>query len=160
MILPDNGKVVIIDDDISAVKELMGALSAEKVPFVYYQKEDCTDLPLVPLENVRLIFLDLLLIDETKGQPVSKVIGPIAVRLRKILNRNNGPYVLIYWSNKEIEYKDAFEKLFADQLRDYNPLLILSIDKKYVGDLPAIKTELEKVCVEKFGALNAFLFWE
>ena len=56
MILPNNGKAVIIDDQLSEAFPLMTLLSQEKVPFVYFQDEGGDDLPEEPLKNIRLIF--------------------------------------------------------------------------------------------------------
>lgn len=160
MLLPDNGKVVIIDDKILEVTGLMAALSSERVPFIYYQKEDGTDLPSKPLDNVRLIFLDLLLIDDSGNQTAKKIISPIVARFRKILAKNNGPYVLVYWSNTQAKYKKEFEKEFKRALKDYKPLLILSLDKSHSGDAAFIRNKLNEAYIRNFGALNTFLFWE
>ena len=37
MILPNNGKIVIIDDKYSEVEALMAALAREKMPFLFLQ---------------------------------------------------------------------------------------------------------------------------
>lgn len=160
MILPDNGKAVVIDDKISEVQGLFAALSSKKVPFVYYSSEEGKDLPVTPLDNVRLIFLDLLLVDDSARQEPKQIVSNIVARLKKVINKDNGPYVLVYWSNKTKEYYDEFKKEFAGSLKEYKPLIEVMLDKSKNNDIDYIVGEMEKKFNEQFGALNAFLFWE
>lgn len=157
MILPDNGKVVIIDDKIEDVIELISGLSSEKVPFVYYKDELGEDLPNEPLNNVRLIFLDLLLIDDNKP-PVKTVISTLISRLKRIIPKNNGPYILIYFSSTRKIYGEAFEReLNKKALKNYKPILSLNISKP--TNLEKVKLELHKK-FERFKSFKAFLLLE
>ena len=157
MILPDNGKVVIIDDKIDEVIELISGLSAEKIPFVYYKDELGADLPSTPLNNVRLLFLDLLLIDDNKPT-VKTVISTLVSRLKKIIPHDNGPYILIYFSSTRRIYGKAFEReLSKKSLSNYKPFLCLSITKP--TNLEKVKKELEKK-FDDFKSLKAFLLLE
>lgn len=157
MILPDNGKVVIIDDKIEDVIELISGLSSEKVPFVYYKDELGDDLPDEPLNNVRIVFLDLLLIDDSKP-PVKIVISTLISRLKRIIPKNNGPYILIYFSSTRKKYSKAFEKeLNKKALKIYKPFLCLSISKP--TNLEKVKMELH-LKFEKFKSFKAFLLFE
>jgi hypothetical protein len=157
MILPDNGKVVVIDDKPDEVKALISALSKEKVPFVYYSKEDGSDLPEQPINNVRLIFLDLLLVVDSENLSPQTVIGIIASRLRSILSRENGPYVLIYWSTQEDRFKKPLENAFKTILADFAPFISFSMPK--TDNLETIKSELH-LKFKNFKSLNAFLLFE
>lgn len=159
MILPNNGKVVIIDDVPAEVSGLMGALSKEKIPFHYYQAEDGSDLPDSHLDNIRLIFLDLMLINDDENTKDAVVIGAIATRLKQILSIKNGPYALVIWSTKEKQYKNKLAKEFKGNLRNYKPLMTLSMDKANSHNLPLIKKELKKKLL-KFKSFNSFLIYE
>ena len=160
MILPTNGKVVVFDDQQKDIESLLRALSMEKVPFLYYQDEAGSDLPETPVENVRLVFLDLELV--VNNPSTNNLISPIAARLRKVLTKNNA-YILIYWSTKEDKYRTALESAFADGLKEYKPLKIISMKKtealkspnpaQYVVD--ALKVEMRE-----FSSLIAFMLWE
>jgi hypothetical protein len=157
MILPDNGKVVIIDDKIEDVIELISGLSSEKVPFVYYKDELGEDLPDEPLNNVRIVFLDLLLIDDNKP-PVKNVVSTLISRLKKIIPKNNGPYILIYFSSTRKIYGKAFEReLNKKALKYYKPILSLSISKP--TNLEKVKLELHSK-FDKFKSFKAFLLLE
>lgn len=157
MILPDNGKVVIIDDKIDDVIELISGLSSEKIPFVYYKDELGDDLPSEPLANVRVLFLDLLLIDDNKP-PVKNVISTLITRIKKIIPKNNGPYIIIYFSSTRKTYGKAFEnELNKKKLRDYKPFLTLSISKP--TNIEKVRSELRSK-FDSFRSMKAFLTLE
>jgi hypothetical protein len=157
MILPDNGKVVIIDDKIDDVIELISGLSSERIPFVYYKDELGDDLPSEPLNNVRILFLDLLLIDDNRP-PVKNVISTLITRIKKIIPKNNGPYILIYFSSTRRIYGKAFERELAKKkLKDYRPFLTLSISKP--TNITKVKSELQTK-FNNFKSMKAFLTLE
>lgn len=161
MILPNNGKVVIIDDQPEDVIELIAALSKEKVPFVHYKEEDLSDLPETPIENVRLIFLDLELITNTYQSP-KNITSPIKSRLIRIIKPNTA-YALVIWSKKENEYKKSLLEDFENDFKDYKPIFHTSLPKADIlgteGAIFKIKQELETE-IAKFKSFNAFLAWE
>src|SRR5438445_1477037 len=100
MILPNNGKVVIIDDVYKDVKDLMLALTKERMPFLFFQDVGGDDLPPKekPIENIRLVFLDLDL--GVGGINEMEMIRVVQGRLVRILKKKT-PYVLVIWSNHE-----------------------------------------------------------
>ncbi len=162
MILPTNGKVVVFDDQYSQVKSLLSVLSKERVPYLYYQDETGEDLPEKPIKNVRLVFLDIQLIS---GQTLSNhnIISAIAIRLNKILEKENN-YILIYWSTKENKYKDLLEKTFNDQLKEYKPIITLSLDKTEAlkpenNTIELIIQEIKDKS-EDFKLFKVFALWE
>ncbi len=157
MLFPSNGKVIIFDDKYEDVKELIAGLSSEKIPFVYFQDENMHDMPDSHMENVRLIFLDLLLLGDEE-RPVKEVISSIVGRLKIILGTANGPYILFYFSTKRKRYGKALEKeLSKKKLKNYKPFLILNIPKGISFDeiKEKIKTEFEKI-----KSLRAFFLLE
>lgn len=162
MILPTNGKVVVFDDVYEDVEGLLKTLSKNKIPYNYYQDEGGEDLPDTPINNVRLIFLDIQLIS---GQSVSdhSIRSTIGIRLQKILEKNNN-YILIYWSTKENKYKDMLEDAFENGLKDYKPILTLSINKVEAlkkGDkiVDFIINEIEEKS-DDFSLFKVFALWE
>lgn len=161
MILPNNGKVVIIDDQPDDVVDLISALSKEKVPFVHYKEEDLSDLPDTPIENVRLIFLDLELITDTYSS-AKNITSPIKTRLIRIIKPNTA-YALVIWSKVESKYKEALLADFAGEFKEYKPIFHTSLPKADIlgktNAVEIIKKELEAE-MANFKSLNAFLVWE
>jgi len=158
MILPNNGKVVVFDDNIKDVGKLLTILSKERIPYLYYHDEFAEDLPDSPIENVRLVFLDLELV--TNNPDKKNIIGPIAQRLKRVLHPNN-LYILIYWSTKEDKYREELEKEFENGLSEYRPLKTLTLNKAEanVKGLEYIRTALIEE-IEAFKALKIFMLWE
>lgn len=73
MDLPKNGSVVIIDDQIMEALPLMNALAKRGVSYSYYDGKS-KNYPTVPLDNVRLIFLDMHLDEAAVGTTNTKNI--------------------------------------------------------------------------------------
>lgn len=162
MILPTNGKVVVLDDEYKEVAGLLKALSKKKIPYHYYQDETGEDLPESPIENVRLIFLDLELISGQKI-PDHAIISTIGVRLERILEPKNN-YILIYWSTKEKKYKKLIDDAFENGLKDYKPIITISLNKAKAlkqGDIIVeyIIQEIESKS-EGFSLFKVFSLWE
>ena len=163
MILPSNGKIVIIDDVFDDVKPLMKALSQEGMPFLFYKDQGGDDLPINgPIENVRLVFLDLDL--GLGGQNAKENIRYVQERLYKIIKPNT-PYVLVIWSTHEDKYKQTLLDEFDNEFSDYKPIAHCSLDKTAILKLDepkivnTIRDELGNA-LKEFEAFNVFLLWE
>lgn len=162
MIFPKNGKVVVFDDQYNEVKDLLRALSIHRIPFVYYQDEAGEDLPDEPLDGIRIIILDLKLF--TSGIVSDKdVIGSIATRLEKVLQKNPG-YLLLFWSRTEEKYRELLNKAFDSELSDFKPILQLSLNKAEAFSDPKkifeyVRDKLENE-IAKVDVLQAYLEWE
>lgn len=160
MILPNNGKVIVFDDQHKDVESLLKALSKERIPYLYYQDELGLDLPDLPVENVRLVILDLELV--SNNPTPHNIIAAIGKRLQTVLTRNT-TYILIYWSEKEGKYRENLETAFANGLKEYKPVLIKSLSKvaAKASDNPItyIRDGLREE-MKMFNSMNAFLLWE
>jgi hypothetical protein len=164
MILPSNGKIVIIDDVFEDVKPLMKALSQEGMPFLFFKDQGGDDLPVNgPIEDIRLVFLDLDL--GIGGLSPKENIRYVQERLYKIIKPNT-PYVLVIWStHDEGVYKQTLLEDFETHFSDYKPIAYCSLEKATLLSLEAsevvstIRIKL-KESLKKFEAFNAFLLWE
>lgn len=160
MILPNNGKVVVFDDQHKDVETLLKALSKEKIPYLYYQDELGLDLPDAPVENIRLVILDLELV--SNNPTPRNIIAAIGKRLQTVLSRNT-TYLLIYWSEKEGKYKENLENAFNNGLKEYKPALIKSLSKVAAraseNPITYIRDNLREE-MKLFNSMNAFLLWE
>lgn len=160
MILPNNGKVVVFDDQHKDVETLLKALSKERIPYLYYQDELGLDLPELPIENVRLVVLDLELVSNSLTS--HNIIAAIGKRLKTVLTKNTS-YILIYWSEKEERYREDLEKAFNEGLKEYKPILIKSLSKiaakSNENPINYIREGLRNE-MKLYNSLNAFLLWE
>lgn len=163
MILPNNGKVVIIDDNHDEVKHLMHALTRERMPFLFFKDQGGDDLPPTnnPIENIRLVFLDLDL--GIGGLGDIEMIRVVQGRLIRILKPKT-PYVLVIWSNHEDRLSQTLYAEFNGPFSDYKPIASCSLDKsvirKPVNNVVEVIRENLKKCLQPLEAFNAFLLWE
>jgi hypothetical protein len=162
MILPTNGKVAVFDDKYNDVKNLLGALSKNAVPYFYFQDEGGEDLPEKPISNIRLVFLDLELVTDGSANP-QNIISSIGGRLSKVLEQNSN-YVLVYWSTKQQLYGEIIDNAFENGLSNYKPILKISLNK--VEALRDVNNTIEYIIKEitkkanDFQVLKVFSFWE
>jgi hypothetical protein len=167
MILPENGKIVIVDDDEIEAKPLMDILYQNNLPFLYYN--DVSQLPKKPIDNIRVLFLDLKLVMTTNPR---QVVGSVSNWIKRLLNYNSGPYVLITWSKHNEDYLDDLIIEFANGLKKYRPITVLSLSKNsYLktiaggkkvpkrGALRRIERKIESE-LNANNVLKLLLFWE
>lgn len=162
MILPTNGKVAIFDDSYEDVKNLLKALSKQKIPYVYYQEEDGTDLPETPIDNIRLVFLDLELVVNSKTVTEQSIVSTIYARLSQVIEPNSN-YILVYWSTKQDKYGKAVEDSFNHGLKEYKPIITISLDKiatkQSSNPVEFIINNINEKAPD-FKILKVFSFWE
>src|SRR4030042_3927052 len=122
MNIPENGRVVIIDDK---VKEeglpLIKALTRINVPTIYFTGK-LEELPGEPLKGIRVVFLDIVL--GTDGQSAKTQVSTAVNVLKRIIDINNGPYLLIAWTKN----KEHLENI-KDALSDRPPICVLDLEK-------------------------------
>lgn len=163
MILPNNGKVVIIDDKYAEVMHLMQALVKEKMPYLFFTDQGGDDLPIInqPIDSVRLVFLDLDL--GIGGLGETEMIRIVQGRLERILKKNT-PYVLVIWSNHEDRLAKELFREFDNGFKEYKPIANCSLDKSVISKssiniVETIRDNLKK-CLEPLKSFNVFLVWE
>ena len=129
MNLPNNGRIVIVDDNINEVKPLMNILSKRRIPFNYYDGTKIVDFPSDADENsLRVLFLDLNIFELNKD--AKTVISSIDAILRRIIPENPNPYLLVIWSKQNHDYKQVLEQHFVDNMPAKSPAKIIFFAKK------------------------------
>ncbi|MBK9225327.1 MAG: hypothetical protein IPO23_13295 [Flavobacterium sp.] len=131
MNLPLNGRVAIIDDQISQAAPLMNVFSKQQIPFTYFSG----DFNYLPEEgknhnDIRVLFLDINLIDD--GVQNDKVLkAKLIPVIKRIISTDNYPYLVIYWSRHQNKSdKILIEKeIFENDLKDRKPISFLSAVK-------------------------------
>lgn len=104
MILPENGSVVIIDDQPEEALPIIQVLSKKGIATTYYQGINPALLPSEPIQIIRLVFLDLQLIVSVDEHQIAKTIANI---LNRLISQKNGPYILVVWSKNQAKYGEA-----------------------------------------------------
>lgn len=129
MIFPKNGAVVIVDDNIKEIEPLIYYFTQKGVPTFVSNGKDST-LPIEPIKGVRLLFLDMELINSNDIRTVTTRLISV---LEKIIGIENGPYILIIWSTKNSQYeKDFKDLLLKDSDTVLNPIAIIDLEKEEI----------------------------
>jgi hypothetical protein len=156
MILPQNGRIVVIDDILEEGLPLVKVLAKNGVPTTYFTgKYD--ELPSEPLQDVRLVFLDIVI--GTK-QAEKNIISTLQGILKKIIGPQNSPYILIAWTMHN-ELIEKIRKLPGV----CPPHITLNLEKakckidneKY--DLDIIESRIKQE-LKEIGILHLFVLWE
>ena len=126
MVLPKNGSVVIIDNEPKEALPLIQVLARKGVSVTYYKGNDNDSLPENKSQNVRLVFLDLQLIDTSNEHHISKHIANL---LDQVISPTNGPFILIIWSKNRSRYED----IVLDEIKKHKhlfPSCIIGFNKR------------------------------
>jgi hypothetical protein len=158
-VYPENGSIVIVDDQIDEALPLMKVLSKNGIPFKYFNGK-AEELPDSPLDNVRILFLDIEL-EGMEGVTADKTkLSALANVISRIVTTKCQPYVIIAWT----KHKELVSSLNG-YLKELSPLFPLCIDKseckteKGEFDIDKISKKLiEKV--NEFGSFKFFLKWQ
>lgn len=170
MILPESGRVVIIDDKFGEVLPLIRILSRERVAVTYFSGKE-KELPDEPFTDVRIVFLDIvlegvdLLDDKTIISTLTNVVG-------RIVSKENGPFVLAVWAKKS-DSESNIVKRIKEALREKGFYTIdvdlekTSFFKREKDDTYTFREDkirdLNKKLQEKLGEvdiLKVFIQWE
>lgn len=126
MNIPLNGRIAIIDDEISQAEPLLKALSKNQIPYAFYKGNDISYLPDADsrFNDIRILFLDINLVDEKATLDEKLVKSTLINVLRRVISPQNFPYSLIFWSRHQKEHEKLVRGLFDDELKDRQPISI------------------------------------
>ncbi|QHQ62925.1 hypothetical protein Ana3638_20850 [Anaerocolumna sedimenticola] len=164
MILPKNGRIVIIDDEMDNIKEFMEIFSMEGVSFSYFSGsyETLPD-PDKPLTDTFLVLLDLELDGSSRGDDATQASQVINV-LDKVLgpSAKDRSVIIVAWSKSLNILKELKPRM---SLVNMSPLAFLEMDKlsckKEDGhfDIELIKKTIEEKMAE-IPSINLMYFWD
>lgn len=158
MLLPKNGRIVVIDDKYEEALPLLRSIWQNGFAAIYFSGEK-KELPAAPLDDARVIFLDMEL--ETGGYTGSdnKTKAATTARvLKSIINtQKNSVYLIIMWALHE-ELEDDFWTYIT---KDSNCNFIkLRLDKtKCMANEEILATEITSV-LKSNNAFSFFINWE
>ncbi|WP_286829060.1 MULTISPECIES: hypothetical protein [Kordiimonas] len=124
-ILPSDGSVLVVDDRIEEALPLIRLLSSRGVACTYYSGLD-NELPDKPKQKVRLAFFDIQLFGPSDPHSYASNIRRI---LKALIPSNNGPYVLVLWSERLDVNADAIEAEVLSVSSERRPLAVMRLDK-------------------------------
>jgi len=126
MILPRNGRVIIIDDQADQALPLINAFSKYNIASTYFNATKET-IPVKRFNDVRVVFLDINLNDGPSNWSIERSL--LIAYVTAIIEPGT-PYILFVWSVKEDTQFSDVVKLFDEELSDYKPILApMKMDK-------------------------------
>ena len=127
MILPTNGSVVIIDEKPGEALPIIKALSKSGISTTYYSGINNEEFPNQASQIIRLIFLDLQLIDSVTDE--HQIATSLIQVLKKIIPPDNGPFILVIWSKNYAKYGAFVEKEIKKPEHGVIPACIVRLNK-------------------------------
>lgn len=167
--IPLNGRIAIVDDKIDQASPLMRVFAKNNIPYIYYEGTNPDYFPEKLENDIRILFLDLNLLDGRDNQP-KEIRSTLFAAISHIISPNNYPYLLILWSRQEKKYRGLLEDLFKNDLKECSPIAILdwiksdffpnfSDEEENKEDEYKILDELKKVLVS-LPAYSCLMQWE
>ena len=85
-LIPLNGRIAIVDDQIEQALPLMRIFAKNNIPYVYYKGNDIEYLPEQPENDIRILLLDLNLLAQLQRQNLflikfQSVFAPLSFQL-------------------------------------------------------------------------------
>ncbi len=158
MNLPEDGRIVVIDDVFEEGMPLVKALSAEGFPVTYFTG-DIKELPKKSFSGIRVIFLDIVL--GTEGQPDKTKISTAISVIEKIVSKKNGPFLVIAWTKHEELIKQMEKALKNEKFQ----AVMLNLEKDACKDknekynMRLVRQKLAEKAQE-IGMFHLFIIWE
>lgn len=170
MNIPLNGRIAIIDDEISQAEPLLKALSKNQIPYAFYKGNDINYLPDADsrFNDIRVLFLDINLVDEKATLDEKLVKSTLINVLRRVISPQNFPYALIFWSRHQEEHESLVRSLFENELKDRQPISIRGFVKSdFFPNFSSEEAETEIDIIEELNkiinselAYSYLLNWE
>ena len=126
-LLPINGRIVIIDNNIKQALPLMKEFGKLRLSYSYYDGS-LDSLPEEGIEDdIRLVFLDINLIDDSV-HPIKQLYSIVYGIMNRLIGNNTFPYMLVCWSRNYNEYEEII-KLLAQDLKERKPIHSIPLNK-------------------------------
>ncbi|MCP4129570.1 MAG: hypothetical protein GY754_01015 [bacterium] len=158
--LPEKGKIVIIDDKYEQIETLISVFTKKGLSVIYLNGQMDT-LPEKPIDDIRLLFLDIEL---TTGSVSDKnKVAKVIKILKKVVGSKTFPYVIVAWTRHEDLFEDV--KLKAIEKDIVKPIKWLNMEKGQCqdgdGDFDfAVVSDKLKKELQKSGIFELFVLWE
>lgn len=157
--LPQNGKIAIIDDNIKEVEPLFTILSRKGAAFHYFSGRT-EDLPDKPILGIRIIFLDIEL-EDTRGVAPKTQASALAAKVTKVTGTRPNPYFIAFWTG----HKEVASQVI-EYLKDTPPVGFVSLPKPTQSDFESGTVDVAEIesavesALSGIDAFKIFLRWE
>lgn len=119
---------MIVDDQPKQALPIITALSKQGIATTWYRGNNPDEMPEQPLQKVRLIFMDLQLIEGDND--AHTIASRVLHILEHIIPSDNGPYMLVIWSLKDALYAEELKERLKLQNDYLCPVCTVTLNKK------------------------------
>lgn len=157
--MPNNGKIVIIDDSLEEATPIFNVLSKTGASYLYFDGSSA-NLPSTPISGVRVVFLDIELA-QTVGATDKNKASTLASILRRVLGDHPSPYFIVFWTG----HREVIPKIMK-YLKKMSPIGYVELDKPSSDRLASGDFELAVIegaindSLMNCAAFQFFLKWE
>jgi hypothetical protein len=124
-------RAVVIDNNVSEGMEIVAALSKYGIGISFF-KGEVEELPQNRLNGVRLLVLDMNLLDTYVGE-VKAILSPLINFLDKLLADNSKPFAIIAWTKHPL-FIEEFQTMLNETRPDLKPYFMAKIEVKKDDD--------------------------
>lgn len=139
LLLPKGGSIVVIDDQYQEAKPLIDLLAQNGYSSIYFNG-DISSLPANPIDRVRILFADIQLIPALSPDQYASMITD---QMDKLISDDNGPFVMIVWSNMEQVFADTVQARITAPNYKRKPIAFLKLNKADYFDSDVTNLELD-----------------
>ncbi len=121
------GRVIVVEDDEKDALPILRALARKGIPAIYFNGSSTE----VPKEDERLVGVRLAILDMDVvggGATHKSFLATLGNLLKNILREDNGPYVIIAWTQHK-DLVDNFDTLIFSTPELPKPIIIVTIEK-------------------------------
>lgn len=153
----NSARVLILDDVEAEVLDLVRVLWKIGVAPLYVDPAGVeSGVPSQPMSGIRLAFLDMDIVG-AGADPKSK-IAALANCLRRVIHKNNGPYVAVAWTKHPELVGDLDSYIFP--LTDIaRPSVFVTIGKEECKDIDTLSKKIDAE-LQKRGPVRMLQVWE
>ncbi|QOY88026.1 hypothetical protein [Paludibaculum fermentans] len=149
--------MLILDDVEAEVLDLVRVLWKIGVAPLYVDPASLeSGVPREPLSGIRLAFLDMDIVG-AGADPKSKVAA-LANCIRRVIHKDNGPYVAVAWT-KHPELVDDLDSYIFPMADVARPSVFLRIDKEECKDIGTLSTRIDAE-LQNRGPVRMLQVWE
>ena len=152
MLISESGRIVLIDDKRKDIEPVLITLGQYGIPYIYFDGTQKA-LPKEPLKGIRFVFLDIELRGMEGQKDKMKASGVVAV-LKKIISRDNGPYVIGFWT----DHKQVIP-LVLENCKKEGIYPVVNVDVEKPAGIEKIAERL-KDKLKQIGAFQLYVSWE
>lgn len=129
----DNNSIIVVDDDRESLERIARVFNGHGIGCKLIETDGMNDLPKTPLKGVKIAFFDISFNNQGDENAMFATLKDI---IKTIISRDNGPFVLVFWTTNKDEIDKFIEFVNRDEHSNdlANPISIIPLEKTAFND--------------------------